>query len=94
MYVSVAHKLPGHVEELWVTDCGEGLARIDCVPFWADGLARHDVMALDPAGGPILVHEQSGHKVLRTMFTATAPPGLTDSLVAVAEFDAIPHALG
>ena len=90
-YVSVAHKLPGHVEELLLSDLGEGLARIVCVPFWTDGLAHLDVVALDPAGGPIRVHERSGHRVLRALFKPTAPTGLTEALVAVGEFHGTPH---
>ncbi|GAB1691032.1 DUF4265 domain-containing protein [Krasilnikovia sp. M28-CT-15] len=93
-YVSLAPRLTGQVEQLWLKNLGERLFRIVCVPFLTDGLAYLDVLALDPAGGPIRVHERSGHRVLRVMWQpkeVSELAGFTDALVTVSEFLGIAH---
>ena len=88
-------RLPGQIEQLPLKELGDGLFRIMCVPFCADGLAYQDVVALDPDG--IYVHEvrqRSGHQVLRALLRPRDEAGLaavTESLVAVARWLGVAH---
>lgn len=89
-------RLPGQVEQLHLKELGDGLFRIMCVPFCADGLAYLDVVALDPAGIYVReVRERSGHRVLRALLRPAADEAalsaFTESLVAVARWLGVAH---
>jgi hypothetical protein len=59
---------PASVESLWARPVGEGLFKIDNIPFFATGVAVDDVVAAIPDGGMLQykdVVQPSGHSTLR-----------------------------
>jgi hypothetical protein len=59
---------PASVESLWARPVGEGLFKIDNIPFFATGVAMDDVVAAIPDGGVLQykdVVQPSGHSTLR-----------------------------
>lgn len=61
-------------ESLWAEDLGENLYRIRNVPFHAYGLNFNDVVFAEAESeelrpSVLRVHEESGHKTLRVIFT-------------------------
>jgi hypothetical protein len=59
---------PASVESLWARPVGEGLFKIDNIPFFATGVAVDDVVAAIPDGGVLQykdVVQPSGHSTLR-----------------------------
>ncbi len=59
---------PVDYEELWTTPLGEGLYRIENIPFFARGIARGDIVSAVEEDGSLMfgeVVEQSGHSTIR-----------------------------
>jgi hypothetical protein len=59
---------PASVESLWARSVGEGLFKIDNIPFFATGVAVDDVVAAIPDRGVLQykdVVQPSGHSTLR-----------------------------
>lgn len=59
---------PVDYEELWTTPLGEGLYRIENIPFFARGIARGDIVSAVEEDGNLMfgeVVEQSGHSTIR-----------------------------
>jgi hypothetical protein len=73
---------PFDYEELWSTPAGEGLFRIENVPFFARGIARGDIVSA-VAEGEVLrfqeVFEASGHSTIRLIVNdSKAVPGILE----------------
>lgn len=73
-------------EQVWLSEPAGGVARLACLPFRVYGLARYDVVGLDPAGQRVVeLIEPSGHRLLRVLLAATGEPGtarLREAVVA------------
>lgn len=71
---------PYDYEELWATPVGEGLFRIENVPFFARGLARGDLVSAVSEGEVLRfqeVSQASGHSTIRLMVNdSNALPGI------------------
>jgi hypothetical protein len=74
---------PVDYEELWTTPLGEGLYRIENIPFFARGIARGDIVsaAVDEEEDLIFheVAEQSGHSTIRLIvYNEYAVPAIVE----------------
>jgi Domain of unknown function (DUF4265) len=73
---------PVDYEELWTTPLGEGLYRIESIPFFARGIARGDIVSAVEEEEALIfqgVEEQSGHSTIRlVVYNADAVPAITE----------------
>jgi hypothetical protein len=73
---------PVDYEELWTTPLGEGLYRIESIPFFARGIARLDIVSAAEEEEALIfqeVEEQSGHSTIRlVIYNADAVPAITE----------------
>lgn len=71
---------PYDYEELWATPVGEGLLRIENVPFFARGIARGDIVSAVSEGEVLRfqeVSQASGHSTIRLIVSdKEAVPGV------------------
>lgn len=61
---------PADFESLWATSLGEGLYRVENIPFFAEGIALGDVISARPEQDLLRfqgVVQPSGHRTLRVM---------------------------
>jgi hypothetical protein len=61
---------PADFESLWASPLGEGLYRVENIPFFAEGIALGDVISARPDQGLLRfqgVVQPSGHKTLRVI---------------------------
>jgi hypothetical protein len=69
---------PVDYEELWTTPLGEGLYRIENIPFFARGIARGDIVSAVEEDEALIfqgVEEPSGHSTIRLIiYNETAVP--------------------
>jgi hypothetical protein len=73
---------PVDYEELWTTPLGEGLYRIESIPFFARGIARGDIVSAVEEEEALVfqeVAEQAGHSTIRlVVYNAGAVPAITE----------------
>jgi hypothetical protein len=61
---------PASAETLWAIEVGEGLYKIDNIPFFATGIAVDDVVSAEPEEGMLLYRDvvhPSGHSTFRVV---------------------------
>ena len=62
----------GTIETPWATDLGEGLYRLENLPFYAYGIAFHDILECELIEGRLFaegIHQHSGHSLFRIMLS-------------------------
>jgi Domain of unknown function (DUF4265) len=73
---------PVDYEELWTTPLGEGLFRIENIPFFARGIARGDIVTATVEDEDLIfqeVAEQSGHSTIRLIvYNEHAVPAIVE----------------
>lgn len=73
---------PVDYEELWTTPLGEGLYRIENIPFFARGLARGDIVSAVEEDEDLIfqeVAEASGHSTVRLIiYNEHAVPAIVE----------------
>lgn len=73
---------PVDYEELWTTPLGEGLYRIENIPFFARGIARGDIVSAAEEDEDLIFHEvaeQSGHSTIRLIvYNEYAVPAIVE----------------
>jgi hypothetical protein len=73
---------PVDYEELWTTPLGEGLFRVENIPFFARGIARGDIVSAGVEDEDLIfqeVAEQSGHSTIRLIvYNEHAVPAIVE----------------
>lgn len=64
--------LGNQIEQVWLTEAGNGIYHIACIPFSCYGVAYRDSVRLDDDGAYVAsVVTKSGNRVLRALITDT-----------------------
>ena len=61
---------PDRVETLWAIEMGDGLYKIDNIPFFVTGIAVEDIVSAEPEAGMLVYKEvvhPSGHGTFRVV---------------------------